>query len=110
LQRLVDAGNTVVVVEHDMRVVAQADWVIDIGPGAGKRGGNLVAQGGVAALAAAPDSTTGRFLARPMIHPLQPRRPVRPARAGKEAEPAQWLTVHGAHLHNLRDVTARIPL
>jgi excinuclease ABC subunit A len=45
-----------------------------------------------------------------MIHPLQPRRPVTPARAGKPADPPQWLTVHGANLHNLRDVTARIPL
>ncbi|MDT6961828.1 excinuclease ABC subunit UvrA [Cupriavidus sp. SZY C1] len=110
LRKLGDKGNTLVVVEHDEDTIRRADHIIDIGPGAGKRGGNLVAQGGVAALAAAPDSTTGRFLARPMIHPLQPRRPVRPARAGKEAEPAQWLTVHGAHLHNLRDVTARIPL
>ena len=110
LRKLGDKGNTLVVVEHDEDTIRRADHIIDIGPGAGKRGGHLVAQGGVAALAAAADSTTGRFLSQPMIHPLQPRRPVRPARAGKEAEPAQWLTVEGAHLHNLRDVTARIPL
>jgi len=110
LRKLGDKGNTLVVVEHDEDTIRRADHIIDIGPGAGKRGGHLVAQGGVAALAAAPDSTTGQFLARPIIHPLQPRRAVRPARAGREAEPAQWLTVEGAHLHNLRHVTARIPL
>ncbi|WP_026035483.1 excinuclease ABC subunit UvrA [Cupriavidus sp. BIS7] len=110
LRKLGDKGNTLVVVEHDEDTIRRADHIIDIGPGAGKRGGSLVAQGGVEALAAARESTTGRFLAHPMTHPLQPRRQVRPARAGKEAEPQQWLTVHGAHLHNLRDVTARIPL
>ncbi|HBO81571.1 MAG TPA: hypothetical protein DD502_25915, partial [Cupriavidus sp.] len=75
--------NTLVVVEHDEDTIRRADHIIDIGPGAGKRGGSLVAQGGVEALAAAKDSTTGQFLAHPMIHPLQARRPVTPGRAGK---------------------------
>lgn len=110
LRKLGDKGNTLVVVEHDEDTIRRADHIIDIGPGAGKRGGTLVAQGGADALAAAPDSTTGQFLAHPIVHPLQPRRAVRPARAGKVAEPEQWLTVSGAHLHNLKDVTARIPL
>jgi excinuclease ABC subunit A len=63
LQRLVDGGNTVVMVEHDMRVVAQADWVIDLGPGAGDAGGRVVAQGTPHEVAAAPDSVTAPYLA-----------------------------------------------
>ncbi|MCS3442388.1 excinuclease ABC subunit UvrA [Microbacterium phyllosphaerae] len=63
LQHLVDAGNTVVMVEHDMRVVAQADWVIDMGPGAGDLGGAVVAEGTPRAVASASDSTTASYLA-----------------------------------------------
>ena len=64
LRRLVDAGNTVVVVEHDMSLVAAADWVIDIGPGSGDEGGQLVAAGPPAKLAAAKGSRTAGYLAR----------------------------------------------
>ena len=64
LQRLVDAGNTVVMIEHDMRVVAQADWVIDVGPGAGEAGGRIVATGTPQQVARAPDSRTAPFLAQ----------------------------------------------
>ncbi|WP_455287870.1 excinuclease ABC subunit UvrA [Cupriavidus necator] len=110
LRKLGDKGNTLVVVEHDEDTIRRADHIIDIGPGAGKRGGTLVAQGGVADLAAAPTSTTGQFLAQPIVHPLQARRTVRPGAAGKPADPPEWLTVHGASLHNLRSVNARIPL
>ncbi|ARP81821.1 excinuclease ABC subunit A [Bordetella genomosp. 8] len=63
LQRLVDLGNTVVTVEHDMRVVAQADWVIDVGPGAGDQGGRIVAEGPPASVASSPDSATAPFIA-----------------------------------------------
>ena len=63
LQRLVDAGNTVVVVEHDMDVVASADWVIDLGPGAGAQGGRIVAAGTPAEVAASEDSRTAPYLA-----------------------------------------------
>ncbi|WP_311259039.1 excinuclease ABC subunit UvrA [Microbacterium sp. WCS2018Hpa-9] len=63
LQHLVDAGNTVVMVEHDMRVVAQADWVIDMGPGAGDLGGTVVAQGTPHSIASASRSTTASYLA-----------------------------------------------
>ena len=110
LRSLGEKGNTLVVVEHDEDTIRRADHIIDIGPGAGKRGGNVVAQGKVADLAAQSDSLTGRYLAHPIVHPLQPRREVKPARAGREAAPAQWLTVHGGKLHNLRNVTAQIPL
>ena len=64
LQRLVDAGNTVVMIEQDMRVVAQADWVIDVGPGAGEDGGRIVATGMPQQVARAPDSRTAPFLAQ----------------------------------------------
>jgi excinuclease ABC subunit A len=139
LRQLGEKGNTLVVVEHDEDTIRRADHIIDIGPGAGKRGGRLVAEGGVGELAAHPESLTGQFLARPIVHPLQPRRPVRPAAQGAGAQapgrakgsgerkrgaeaasvpsaapsasvPERWLTIHGAHLHNLRDVTVDIPL
>jgi len=64
LHGLVEAGNTVVVVEHEMRVVAGSDWVIDIGPGAGSAGGRIVAAGTPEQVAAAPDSVTAPFLAK----------------------------------------------
>ncbi len=111
LRKLGDKGNTLVVVEHDEDTIRRADHIIDIGPGAGKRGGTLVAEGAVADLAAQPDSVTGRLLAHPMTHPLQPRRPVNPrGQHGADAVPDGWLTVHRATLHNLRDVTVDIPL
>lgn len=63
LQRLVDSGNTVVMIEHEMRAVAQADWVIDVGPGAGQAGGQIVATGTPVQVAKAPNSRTASFLA-----------------------------------------------
>ena len=74
LGKLSERGNTLVVVEHDEDTIRRADNIIDIGPGAGKRGGRLVAQGNAAQLSAVPDSLTGRYLANPLIHPLQTRR------------------------------------
>jgi excinuclease ABC subunit A len=74
LGKLSDRGNTLVVVEHDEDTIRRADNIIDIGPGAGKRGGRLVAQGTAAQLSAEPDSLTGRYLANPLIHPLHARR------------------------------------
>ncbi len=74
LGKLSERGNTLVVVEHDEDTIRRADNIIDIGPGAGKRGGNLVAQGSAAQLSAVPDSLTGRYLANPLIHPLHARR------------------------------------
>jgi excinuclease ABC subunit A len=62
LQRLVDAGNTVIVVEHDMQVIAESDWVIDMGPGAGDEGGRVVAHGTPREVAASHESCTARFL------------------------------------------------
>ncbi|GAA4423691.1 excinuclease ABC subunit UvrA [Acidovorax lacteus] len=128
LHKLGDKGNTLVVVEHDEDTIRRADHIIDIGPSAGKRGGRLVAQGSVADVQAAEDSQTGRYLRHAMRHPLQPRRAViapesiardaaqistsgtNGTKDAKEPEPLRWLTVQGAHLHNLQQVTVRVPL
>ena len=113
LQTLSDKGNTLVVVEHDEDTIRRADHIIDIGPGAGKRGGHLVAEGTAADLARNADSVTGRFLANPLVHPLQARRfvePVTKATLRKEGEANRLLTIRGASLHNLRDVTVDVPL
>ncbi|RQO61858.1 excinuclease ABC subunit A [Paucibacter sp. KBW04] len=102
LSTLSDKGNTLVVVEHDEDTIRRADHIIDIGPGAGKRGGHVVAQGSAADLALAADSVTGRFLAHPLIHPLQARREM--------LDYAPRLRVLDATLHNLRHVTVDVPL
>ncbi len=78
LKDLSDQGNTLVVVEHDVDTIRAAQHLIDIGPGAGLRGGRLVAEGTVQDLEAATDSATGRYLLHAMRHPLQPRRAVLP--------------------------------
>ncbi len=70
LQRLVETGNTVVVIEHDMRAVVQADWVMDIGPGAGHEGGNLVAEGTPAQVSLVCESRTAPFIARELSREL----------------------------------------
>jgi len=113
LKTLSDKGNTLVVVEHDEDTIRRADHLIDIGPGAGKRGGRLVAQGSVADLARQPDSQTGRLLANPLVHPLQARREVVRAAVGtpaRESDGNRVMTIHGATLHNLQTVTVDIPL
>jgi len=102
LAKLSALGNTLVVVEHDEDTIRRAEHLIDIGPGAGKRGGTLVAQGTVADLSKADASVTGRLLAHPLKHPLQARRAVDPTGLA--------LTLQGAHLHNLHRVDLRVPL
>ncbi|KPF48946.1 excinuclease ABC subunit A [beta proteobacterium AAP121] len=102
LAKLGSAGNTLVVVEHDEDTIRRAEHIIDIGPGAGKRGGHLVAQGTAADLAAQPDSVTGRLLAHPLQHPLVARRAI-------DWE-APALILRGATLHNLQRVDLRVPL
>ena len=102
LEALRDRGNTLLVVEHDEDTIRRADHVIDLGPGAGVRGGRVVAEGRLDDLVAAPESATGACLRAPLPHPLQPRR------AMPEDHPA--LVVEGADLHNLKSVSARVPL
>jgi excinuclease ABC subunit A len=102
LAKLGEAGNTLVVVEHDEDTIRRADHIIDIGPGAGKRGGSLVAQGSVADLSKQSDSVTGRLLAKPLQHPLVARRPVDLS--------APSLRLKAASLHNLQNVNIDVPL
>ena len=64
LNKLVNGGNTVIVVEHDMHVIAQSDWVIDIGPGAGEEGGRIIAQGTPGEVARVKESKTAEYLTR----------------------------------------------
>ena len=102
LERLRDKGNTLLVVEHDEDTIARADNIIDIGPGAGRLGGHIIATGTQEELESHADSLTGRFLLNPLRHPLHPRRAV------DIATPAIRLT--GATRHNLVDAGARFPL
>src|SRR5207249_2171244 len=74
LAKLQAKGNTLVVVEHDEETIRRADHVIDLGPGAGSQGGRVVAEGTAEELMRSPDSITGRFLAKPLTHPLIARR------------------------------------
>jgi excinuclease ABC subunit A len=89
-------------VEHDEDTIRRAHHVIDLGPGAGKLGGRVIAAGSAEELMQHADSITGRFLAEPLRHPLQPRRPV------KRGAPA--IDVAGARLHNLKAVDLHVPL
>ena len=102
LDKLRNKGNTLVVVEHDEDTIRRADHVIDLGPGAGTRGGHVVAQGTAKQLARLGNSATGRCLAAPLKHSRSRRRAV------DRNTPA--IEISGATLHNLRKVDARIPL
>ena len=94
-------GNTIIVVEHDEETMAAADWIIDIGPGAGEHGGYIVSQGTPAQIMADPKSVTGRYLSgRDKIDIPEARRPV-----GEKS-----LEIVGARGHNLQNVTVSIPL
>jgi excinuclease ABC subunit A len=101
LVRLRDLGNTVLVVEHDEDTIRHADYVLDLGPGAGRLGGFVVAEGTPEQIMASPLSLTGRYLsgAATIMHRDKPRK-----LTGK------WLVVSGAREHNLQDLTIRIPL
>ena len=106
LRELAGERNTLVVVEHDEDTIRRADHVIDLGPGAGTRGGHIVGEGTVKDLIANPLSITGRYLREPLQHPATPRRPVVTRGAG--ASP--MLQVKGARLHNLQDIDVALPL
>ncbi len=102
LVRLKELGNTLIVVEHDEDTIRVADWVVDIGPGAGEHGGQVVHSGSVKGLLEHPDSMTGQYLSGRREIPVPVVR--RPRTTGRE------LTVHGAREHNLRDVDVSFPL
>jgi excinuclease ABC subunit A len=101
LRSLVDQGNTVVVVEHDEETLRRADWLIDIGPGAGDQGGRVVAEGPPAGILDAPESVTAAFLSgRRSIATPASRRP----------GDGRFVEVLGARAHNLKDIAVRSPL
>ena len=100
LHRLRDLGNTVLVVEHDEATMEAADWIVDFGPGAGRHGGRVVAEGTPEDVKANTKSITGNFLSgRERIEVPETRR-----------TPSSWVKLSGAREHNLRNVTAEIPL
>ncbi len=102
LLRLRDLGNTLIVVEHDEDTIRSADWVVDIGPGAGEHGGKIVVSGPVSELLASEESLTGAYLSGREAIPV-------PARRRKRAR-GRELVVKGAAEHNLRNVNVTFPL
>lgn len=104
LQRLCAAGNTVIVVEHDEAVMRAADLLVDMGPGAGKNGGRVVACGTAEEIAALPDSPTGRYLAQQTGSAEAPVGRPTPD-SGRD-----WITLSGATGHNLKGITVRFPV
>jgi len=111
LAEIRDQGNTVIIVEHDEETIRAADWVIDLGPGAGEHGGHIVAEGPPEAVAANPASLTGAYLSgrRRIEVPASRRRPSM-SLSGSGDAPSGWLTVRGARHHNLRDIDVSFPL
>ena len=102
LRRLRDLGNTVLVVEHDEETMRAADWLVDLGPGAGPHGGELLAAGTLEEVARDPQSLTGRYLSGGLKAGACRRREALLA--------AGHLTIHGATEHNLKGITARFPV
>jgi excinuclease ABC subunit A len=103
LKGLRDLGNTVLVVEHDANTIRSADYVVDLGPGAGVRGGELVAAGTLPEILQSPHSLTAQYLRGDLTIPI-------PKKRLKPTEERGWLEVLGAKENNLRNIDARIPL
>jgi len=101
LIRLRDLGNTVLVVEHDEDTIKESDWIVDIGPGAGEHGGEVVYSGPVAGIAKAKNSVTGKYITGEMVVPVPE---VRRAPSG------DVITIRGAREHNLQNLNVDIPL
>src|SRR5208282_1381301 len=115
LKHLRDLGNSVIVVEHDEDMIRAADFIIDLGPGAGPRGGQVVAKGSIQEIETSPESLTGQYLSRTLRIPV-PRARVLPKGLlyNRDRIPGPgadgWLTVVGAKENNLRDLTVSFPL
>lgn len=104
LKRLRDLGNTVIVVEHDQEVLNSADWIIDFGPGAGKNGGRIVAEGTPVEIKKNPNSLTGKYLSGKKAVSSQP------SPASSVTPLTSHLSITGCHEHNLKNITANFPL
>ena len=102
LTRLRDLGNTLIVVEHDEDTIRTADWVVDIGPGAGEHGGKIVHSGDLEGLLASEESMTGAYLSG--------RRQITTPEVRRQIDPERQVTVYGAREHNLRDIDVTFPL
>src|SRR5690625_843978 len=102
LTRLRDLGNPLIVGEHDAETIRTADWVVDIGPGAGEHGGHIAHSGSSEELLATEDSLTGDYLAG--------RRSIPVPTARRQPDPDRWITVSAARENNLQNVTAKFPL
>jgi excinuclease ABC subunit A len=102
LRHLQQRGNTVVVVEHDAMIMREADWLVDLGPGAGRHGGQIVSQGTPAAISNDANSLTGGYLAGRLAIPLPPRR--------RRVAKTRTITIEGVTTNNLKNVTVQIPL
>jgi excinuclease ABC subunit A len=113
LRQLRDLGNSVIVVEHDPETIAAADHIIDLGPGAGPRGGEIVAQGTLEEVLRSKNSLTADYLTGRARIPI-PRKRVRPGRidqrAARTSEISGWLTIVGAAENNLKDMSVSFPL
>ena len=101
LERLRDVGNTVLVVEHDEQMMRAADWVVDLGPGAGEHGGEVVAEGTADDIATTPGSVTGAFLNGERSILVPPRR---------DDDERGWFSVRGAAMHNLKGIDVDFPV
>ncbi|MBE2204440.1 MAG: excinuclease ABC subunit UvrA [Chthoniobacterales bacterium] len=101
LEALAKKGNSLVIVEHDEETMRRADRILDLGPGAGRRGGEIVASGTLDDILKSPQSLTGQALRAPSKHP---------SRGSRRPPPKDWLAVRGITLHNVLDADVRIPL
>ena len=110
LRRLRDLGNTVIVVEHDAETISAADHVIDIGPAAGPRGGQLIATGTPELLSKNTSSITGKYLSNTLNIAIPKKKAIEPLPKSKKITTEGWINIIGAKQHNLQDVDANIPL
>jgi excinuclease ABC subunit A len=101
LERLRDLGNTLIVVEHDEETMRSADWIVDMGPGAGEHGGHIVAEGTIDDIKGTPESLTGQFLSG--VRSVQ-------IPSARRTGSGKWVRIVGARENNLKNITAEVPL
>jgi excinuclease ABC subunit A len=100
MRAITDRGNTLLVVEHDEDTMRAADHIVDMGPGAGKKGGQILAEGPLSAIMESPKSLTGQYMSGKKHIPVPQQR----------LKPERWITLKGARGHNLKNITVKIPL